>query len=244
MRPVGCPQRTGHGPELSDVKSRAGKRVVTLPAPLVVALRAHRTAQLEERLAAGSLWWTEPAAPKGKSWDLVFRQPDGKPVGHKRDYADWKVLLLKVPARVVMDILGHSSYQLTMNTHSHVAPELNNEAARLMAGALWWDEKLAAIWLPIWLPTGAARPAVLGSLSANAQVRGCLRGWSGAGSNRRPHALQRCQLASGDPSRTGSPRSAADATRSIGCQVMPLEPRIAVTRPSVTTYSNGSPWEP
>ncbi len=36
-----------------------------------------------------------------------------------------------------MDILGHSSYQLTMNTYSHVAPELNSEAAQLMAGALW-----------------------------------------------------------------------------------------------------------
>ncbi len=47
------------------------------------------------------------------------------------------LLLLKVPARVVMDILGHSSYQLTMNTYSHVAPELNSEAAQLMAGALW-----------------------------------------------------------------------------------------------------------
>jgi len=163
MRPVGCPHRNGHGPELADVKSRAGKRVVTLPAPLVAALKAHRTAQLEERLAAGSVWWTEPQAPKGKSWDLVFRQPDGRPVGHKRDYADWKalladagvrdarlhdarhtaaslLLLLKVPARVVMDILGHSSYQLTMNTYSHVAPELNSEAARLMAGALWADD--------------------------------------------------------------------------------------------------------
>jgi site-specific recombinase XerD len=137
-----------------------GKRVVMLPQPLVEALRLHRTAQLQERLAAGSMWWTEPAAPKGRSWDLVFRQPDGKPVGHKRDHADWKsllvdagvrdarlhdarhtaaslLLLLKVPARVVMDILGHSSYQLTMNTYSHVAPELNSEAAQLMAGALW-----------------------------------------------------------------------------------------------------------
>jgi hypothetical protein len=36
-----------------------------------------------------------------------------------------------------MDILGHSSYQLTMNTYSHVAPELNSQAAQLMAGALW-----------------------------------------------------------------------------------------------------------
>ena len=162
-RPVDCPQRSGHGPELADVKSRAGKRVVTLPAPLVEALRAHRTAQLEERLAAGSSWWTEPPAPKGMSWDLVFRQSDGRPIGHKHDHAEWKallrdasvrdarlhdarhtaaslLLLLKVPARVVMDILGHSSYQLTMNTYSHVAPELNSEAAQLMAGALWDDE--------------------------------------------------------------------------------------------------------
>jgi hypothetical protein len=36
-----------------------------------------------------------------------------------------------------MDILGHSSYQLTMNTYSHVAPELSSEAARLTAGAVW-----------------------------------------------------------------------------------------------------------
>ena len=73
------------------------------------------------------------------SWDLVFCQPDGRPVGHKRDHADWKslladagvrdarlhdarhtaaslLLLLKVPPRLVMEVLGHSSYQLTMNT--------------------------------------------------------------------------------------------------------------------------------
>jgi len=168
QRPVDCPQGSGHGMELADVKSRAGKRVVTLPQPLVDALRTHRAAQLEERLAAGSTWWTEPQAPKGKSWDLVFRTADGKPIGHKIDHAGWKallvdagvrdarlhdarhtaaslLLLLKVPARVVMDILGHSSYQLTMNTYSHVAPELNSEAAELMALALWGEPGEAAV---------------------------------------------------------------------------------------------------
>ena len=54
-----------------------------------------------------------------------------------RHTAASRLLLLKVPARVVMEMLGHSSYQLTMNTYSHVAPELNSEAAQLMAGALW-----------------------------------------------------------------------------------------------------------
>lgn len=163
QRPVDCPQGSGHGMQLADVKSRAGKRVVVLPEPLVEALRGQRAAQLEERLAAGSLWWVAPEAPKGKSWDLVFRAADGRPVGHKIDHANWKqlladagvrdarlhdarhtaaslLLLLKVPARVVMDILGHSSYQLTMNTYSHVAPELSREAAELMALALWGEQ--------------------------------------------------------------------------------------------------------
>jgi integrase len=95
----------------------------------------------------------------GMGWDLVFCQPDGRPVGHERDHADGKalladagvrdarlhdarhtaaslLLLLKVTARVVMEMLGHSSCRLTMNTHSHVARELDSEAAQLMAGAL------------------------------------------------------------------------------------------------------------
>ena len=50
-------------------------------------------------MAAGLLWWTEPTAPRGKSWDLVFRQPDGRPVGHKSDRADWKALLADAGVR-------------------------------------------------------------------------------------------------------------------------------------------------
>jgi hypothetical protein len=88
----------------------------------------------------------------------MFRQPDGEPVGHERDHVDWTALLadagvldarlhdarhtaaslllaLEVPSRVVMEVLGHSSYQLTMHTCSSVAPELDQEAARLMTGA-------------------------------------------------------------------------------------------------------------
>ncbi len=42
-----------------------------------------------------------------------------------------------VPARVVMEILGHSAIALTMNTYSHVAPEVSREAAERMARMLW-----------------------------------------------------------------------------------------------------------
>ncbi len=41
-----------------------------------------------------------------------------------------------VPARVVMETLGHSSIQMTMNTYSHVMPALTRQAADSMDTAL------------------------------------------------------------------------------------------------------------
>ena len=40
-----------------------------------------------------------------------------------------------------MEILGHSQIALTMNTYSHVAPEVSREAADRMARMLWQDEE-------------------------------------------------------------------------------------------------------
>jgi integrase len=42
-----------------------------------------------------------------------------------------------VPARVVMEMLGHSQITLTLGTYSHVAPELQQEAADRMGRVLW-----------------------------------------------------------------------------------------------------------
>lgn len=36
-----------------------------------------------------------------------------------------------------MEILGHSQIALTMNTYSHVAPEVSREAADRIAHMLW-----------------------------------------------------------------------------------------------------------
>jgi integrase len=41
-----------------------------------------------------------------------------------------------VPARVVMETLGHSSIQMTLNTDSHVMPVLARQAADSMDAAL------------------------------------------------------------------------------------------------------------
>jgi integrase len=42
-----------------------------------------------------------------------------------------------VPARVVMELLGHSQITLTLGTHTHVVPELARDAADRMGDALW-----------------------------------------------------------------------------------------------------------
>jgi hypothetical protein len=42
-----------------------------------------------------------------------------------------------------MQILGHSQISLTLGTYSHVVPELAREAADLMAGVLWNDDRQA-----------------------------------------------------------------------------------------------------
>ena len=47
---------SGRGLIYEEPKADRSRRNLALPTPLVQALRAHRAAQLEERIAAGSLW--------------------------------------------------------------------------------------------------------------------------------------------------------------------------------------------
>ena len=129
--------------ELVEPKTTKSRRTLYLPAMTLGALREHRTGQLEERLAAGPTW-TES--------DLVFTTPTGTPIDSrnltlsfqrllqrsglpKRRFHDLRhscatlLLVQGVPARVVMETLGHSQISLTLNTYSHVPSELQREAA-------------------------------------------------------------------------------------------------------------------
>lgn len=67
-----------------DVKSRAGKRAVGIPDPLLQALRVHKEAQDKERERAAELW-------EEGGW--VFAQPNGRPIDPRADHDDWKALL-------------------------------------------------------------------------------------------------------------------------------------------------------
>lgn len=90
-------------------------------------MRAHRRAQLAERMTAEPGW---------KDGDFVWCQPNGRPIGAHADWDEWKALLEAartvvcrcttpghaaatlllaqgVDQRVVMDILGHSQISMT-----------------------------------------------------------------------------------------------------------------------------------
>ena len=91
---------------------------------------------------------------------FVFSTPRGTPIDPRNDHRSWQLLLdaagvrrarlhdarhtaatlllaQGVPARVAMQILGHSQITLTLGTYSHVVPELAQDAADRMADALW-----------------------------------------------------------------------------------------------------------
>lgn len=144
----------GGGLVFTEPKTHRSKRTIPLPAPLVKALRQHLVGQEKERITAGSLW-------QGSS--CVFTTLIGTPTDPRNDFRQFKKLLARadlpsvrvhdlrhtaaslllaqnVPARVVMEILGHSQIALTMNTYSHVAPEVSREAADRIGRMLWQDE--------------------------------------------------------------------------------------------------------
>ena len=144
-------RQTGKGLVLVEPKSKAGRRTIKLPAALCGALRQHRAEQLQRRMAAANVW---------EDGGYVFCQPNGRPIDARQDWLAWKALLKAagvrdarlhdarhtaatlllqqgVPARVAMQILGHSQISLTLGTYSHVVPELADEAAERMGNALW-----------------------------------------------------------------------------------------------------------
>jgi len=133
-----------------EPKSARSRRTIALPAVTVAALRRHRRQQLKARLAAGKNW---------RDTGLVFTTSIGTPIepsnlakAFKRLLTDADLpsirlhdlrhtaatLLLTqgVSPRVVMETLGHSQISLTMNTYSHVLPELQREAAEKMNALL------------------------------------------------------------------------------------------------------------
>jgi integrase len=145
-------QRVGKEYRVVEPKSETSRRLIHLPQMTVEALRAHKERQQDTARREGAI--------RSLEWrDLVFRTDTGRPlngtwVNHrfqaatkaaglpKLRYHDLRhscaslLGALGVPPRVVMELLGHSSINLTLNTYSHVFATAQREAAVAMDAAL------------------------------------------------------------------------------------------------------------
>ena len=132
-------------------KSSGRGRHLRLSRRAVSALRAHRKRQLEERVRKAGLW---------EDHGLVFPSEVGTPMSGRNLYRAFKIrvkraslpqtlrfhdlrhtcatLLLRqgVNPKFVQELLGHADISLTLNTYSHVLPDMGDAAAGGMDAAL------------------------------------------------------------------------------------------------------------
>lgn len=148
-----CPQRRQVRREYKPTKSRAGRRTVALPDPLIKLLRQHKEEQGQERQNAGQLW-----QEKG----YVFTSPTGEPLVPNTDYRHWKELLsnagvretrlhdarhtagtvllvLGVPDRIVDAIMGWEpgGAARMRARYMHVTDPMLKKVAKQLGDALW-----------------------------------------------------------------------------------------------------------
>ena len=135
---------------MSETKSRAGRRVIGLPRPLVELLREHRAEQDRERDNAGQLW-------QDGGW--VFTTLLGKPIHYRTDGKSWRdllreagvrevrlhdarhtaatvLLLLGVPERAAMSLMGWS-HSAMASRYQHVTAAIQADVADRVGGLLW-----------------------------------------------------------------------------------------------------------
>lgn len=145
-----CPERKQVRADTGPTKSRAGRRTIGLPEPLIALLRVHQEHQEAERIAARQLWHDE-------GW--VFAKSDGRPLNPNTDYHEWKalldmaglregrlhdarhtagtvLLLLQVPTPTAMSIMGWSSPAMAKR-YQHVLDAIRKDVATQVGELLW-----------------------------------------------------------------------------------------------------------
>lgn len=143
-------QRINSKLQLVEPKTARSARTLMLPAVAVSALAAHRLRQDAERLVAGSRWVETgmvfttsigtmlDARGLLKAFYKIMATSDLPRIRfHDLRHSAATLLLAQgVHPRVVMDLLGHSSIAVTLDTYSHVIPDMQRESASQMDAAL------------------------------------------------------------------------------------------------------------
>jgi integrase len=139
------------GPQLTAPKTKGSRRTVKLTQSAVKALRSHLEHQLDEIDKADSLWRENGLIFASESGDPMDRRnltthrfkPLLKRAGlpqirfHDLRHTCATLLLTKnVNPKIVSEMLGHASIAITLDTYSHVLPNMQDSAAEAMEDAL------------------------------------------------------------------------------------------------------------
>ncbi len=142
--------RSGGKLVLFAPKTARSRRTIPLPTICVDALHAHQRRQHMERAQAGERWQetgllfttmigtaVEPRNLNRHFSALCARAGVRKIRLHDLRHTCASLLLAQgVPARVVMELLGHSAIAVTMNVYSHVMPAASRDATDTIGSLL------------------------------------------------------------------------------------------------------------
>ncbi|MEO3752531.1 site-specific integrase [Streptomyces sp. B6B3] len=148
-------QRVGGELLIVAPKTQRSARRVALPAECVTALRAQRAQQLADKRAAGENW-------KGTGQGLVFTTKNGTPIEPRNLNRSFEALCVRsgvrrvrfhdlrhtcasllheqgADARMIMEVLGHSSIRVTMDIYTFVRLDAQRSAFDRVGDALSAD---------------------------------------------------------------------------------------------------------
>ncbi|PJN30067.1 site-specific integrase [Streptomyces sp. CB02959] len=148
-------QRVGGELLIVAPKTQRSARRVALPPECVTALRAQRAQQIADRKAAGDTW-------KGTEHGLVFTTKNGTPIEPRNLNRSFETLCARsgirkvrfhdlrhtcasllhergADARMIMEVLGHSSIRVTMDVYTFVRLDSQRSAFDRVGDALRGD---------------------------------------------------------------------------------------------------------
>lgn len=149
-------QRVGGELLIVAPKTQRSARRVALPAECVTALRAQRVQQIADKKAAGDNW-------KGTEYGLVFTTKNGTPIEPRNMNRSFEALSIRAgvrkvrlhdlrhtcasllheqgaDARMIMEVLGHSSIRVTMDIYTFVRLDSQRSAFDRVGDALRKDD--------------------------------------------------------------------------------------------------------
>jgi integrase len=143
--------RTDKTYALEEPKTKKSRRTIRLTAGAVEALKAHLSRQLDEMEGMGSLYQSgelvfatttgtiiDPSNLRNRSFKPLLERAGLRPIRfHDLRHTCATLLLSRnVNPKIVSEMLGHANIAITLDTYSHVLPDMQQKATQAIEEAL------------------------------------------------------------------------------------------------------------